>query len=309
MFSPLESKVHRYQRSVLLRWPSYCLHWRVKCTDIRGQYCIESLCDDQLFSRDTVALLLGLFNVSGLWRGTSRDWVRGGGGRGGVNIAVWQPELFFCAELWALGYHEWPVSTVQLVFVWPLPLEMKVTWLNRTHLPPAVSLKYVGVRSSYSVLILTLWVLHLQQHWTRLQCFEQVIQCWVVKTRLQCFEQVIQCWVVKTRLQCFEQVIQCWVVKTRLQCFQQVIQCWVVKTRLQCFEQVIQCWVVKTRLQCFEQVIQCWVVKTRLQCFEQVIQCWVVKTRLQCFEQVIQCWVVKTRPQRVDQMIQGFIWL
>ena len=73
IFSPLEGKVHRYQRSMLLRWPSYSLPWRVKCTGIRGQYCIESLCDDQLFSWDTVALLLGLFHVSGLWRGTSRD--------------------------------------------------------------------------------------------------------------------------------------------------------------------------------------------------------------------------------------------
>ena len=39
IFSPLESEVYRYQRSVLLRWSSYSLHWRVKCTGTRGQYC------------------------------------------------------------------------------------------------------------------------------------------------------------------------------------------------------------------------------------------------------------------------------
>ena len=56
------------------------LESEVYCTGTRGQYCIESLCDDQLFSWDTVVLLLGLFHVSGLWRGTSRDWVQGGWG-------------------------------------------------------------------------------------------------------------------------------------------------------------------------------------------------------------------------------------
>ena len=39
MFSPLDSEMYRYQRSVLLRWPSCSLHWIVKCTSTRGQYC------------------------------------------------------------------------------------------------------------------------------------------------------------------------------------------------------------------------------------------------------------------------------
>ena len=39
IFSPLESEVYRYQRSVLLSWSSYSLPWRVKCIGTRGQYC------------------------------------------------------------------------------------------------------------------------------------------------------------------------------------------------------------------------------------------------------------------------------